>query len=137
MKNSFFAGREIPGETTTPGRREVDAGDVLIRGLVQQAQDVTNDERVCGELTIEANACLDTASGCGPLWGTFILANPAGKWLAAWIGQKTAGGVTIYATGYGTRAYQGLLANWTYTCLGQGPDTAFEIQGFIVKIFPA
>ena len=137
MKNAFFSGREFIVKTTVPGRTDTEAGDVLMRGLVQQARDVTDDERVCGELTIEANACLDADSRCGTLWGTFVLENPAGKWLAAWIGRKTAGGVTIYATGYGIRAYQGLLANWTYTRLGQDPDAPVDIQGFIVKTSPA
>ncbi len=135
--NVFFSGREIQGEIMNPGRTELDSGKAFLLGMAQRAQDVTDDERVSGELTIEANVCLDAATACGPMWGTFVLENPAGKWLAAWIGRKTASGITIYATGYGIRAYQGLLANWTYTRLGRDPDVPFEIQGFIVKTFPA
>jgi hypothetical protein len=131
--NAFFSGREIQGEVTNPGRTELEIGKAFLLGMTRRAQDMTDDERVSGELTIEANVCLDAVTACGPMWGTFVLENPAGKWLAAWIGQKTSQGVTIYAMGYGIGAYQDLMANWTYTRSGLDPQTPLMLQGFIVR----
>jgi len=128
----FFSGREIQGQVTNPGRTRLETGKAFLLGMTLRAQDLTDDERVSGELTIEANVCLDAVTACGPMWGTFVLENPAGKWLAAWIGRKTAGGSTIYAMGYGSGAYERLLANWTYTRQGQDPAYPIDIQGFIV-----
>ena len=132
-KNVFFSGIETSGVTIDPGTTGNDQGNVIIRGMNQKAQDTTNDDRVNGALTIETNACLDPATHCGPLWGTFTLENSGGKWLAAWIGQITAQGTTIYAMGYGVGAYKDLMANWTYTRIGADPQTPFNIQGFIVR----
>jgi len=132
-KNVFFSGMETSGEVTDPGWTEMEDGNLLIRGMVQRAQDTTNDERTNGELTIEANACLDPATSWGPLWGTFVLENPGGKWLAAWIGQKKSQGVTIFAMGYGVGTYEDLMANWTYTRQGEDPNAPFSIHGFIVQ----
>ncbi len=132
-KNAFFSGTEIAGEITNPGRTETDHDMVFLRGMVQQAQDKTGDSRMQGNLTIEVNACFYPATAQGPMWGTFTLENPGGKWLAAWIGQKTAQGVKIYAMGYGIGQYQDLMANWTYTRSGPDPQTPLTIRGFIVR----
>jgi hypothetical protein len=132
-KNVFFSGIETSGELINPGSTGTDQGNVYICGMIQRAEDITNDERVKGELTIETNAYLDPVTHWGPFWGTFILENPGGKWLAAWIGRITAQGATIYAMGYGIVAYKDLLANWTYTRIGPDPQTPFNIQGFIVR----
>lgn len=134
QKNVFFSGMETAGEITNPGSSQIEQGNLLVQRMVQTAQDITNDERVSGELTIETNACLNQAGTWGALWGTFVLQNPGGKWLAAWIGQKTTQGVTIYAMGYGAGTHAGLLANWTYTRLGTDSKMPFKIQGFIVKL---
>jgi len=131
--NVYFSGKETPGEMLKPGSTETEDGKTIIRGNVQRSQDITDDERIQGELIIETNACLDPASHWGTVWGTFVLMNPGGKWLAAWIGQITAEGVTIYAMDYGSGGYKGLMANWTYTRIGADPQTAFNIQGFIVR----
>jgi hypothetical protein len=131
--NVFFSGLETSGEMIDPGSTGNDQGNQTIRGMIQRAQDITNDDRVNGELTIETNAYLDPANHWGQLWGTFILENSGGKWLAAWIGHITAQGVTIYAMGYGIGAYKDLMANWTYTRIGLDMQTPFNIQGFIVK----
>jgi len=136
-KNVFFSGLETSGETIDPGSTGNDQGNQTIHGMIQRAQDLTDDERVNGHLSIETNACLDPATQYGPLWGTFILENSGGKWLAAWIGHITAQGVTIYAMGYGIGAYKDLMANWTYTRIGLNPQTPFNIQGFIVKTMHA
>jgi hypothetical protein len=131
--NAFFSGLETSGEMIDPGSTGYDQGNQTIHGMIQRAQDVTNDERVDGELTIETNAYLDPANHWGQLWGTFILENSGGKWLAAWIGHITAQGVTIYAMGYGIGAYKDLMANWTYTRIGSDSQTPFNIQGLIVR----
>jgi len=131
--NVFFSGIETPGEMIDPGSTENDQGNVYIRRMIQRAQDITNDERINGELIIEANVCLDPSTHWGSLWGTFTLENSGGKWLAAWIGQITAQGTTIYAMGYGVGSYKDLMANWTYTRIGPDPQTPFNIQGFIVR----
>jgi len=135
-KNVFFSGIETPGEMINPGSTENDQGEAIIRGMIQRARDITSDDRVNGELTIEANACLDLRTHEGTLWGTFILENPGGKWLAGWIGQVTAQGTTIYAMGYGVGAYKDLMANWTYTRIGSDPQIHFNLQGFIVRTIP-
>lgn len=132
-KNVFFSGIETSSETLDPGRTGTEGGNIFLHGMVQRAQDITNDERTKGELTIETHACLDPATLCGPMWGTFVLTNPGGKWLAAWIGQKTTQGATIYAMGYGSGAYRDLMANWTYTRKGEDQSVPFNIQGFIVR----
>ena len=132
-KNVFFTGKETPGEMIEPGSTETVDDKIIIRGNVQRAQDITDDERVQGELIIETNACLDPRTLWGPVWGTFVLANPGGKWLAAWIGQITAQGVTIFAMAYGSGWHEGLMANWTYTRIGADPQKPFNIQGFIVR----
>jgi len=132
-KNAFFSGVESPGEITTPGQTGTEGDMLLIRGMVQHAQDNTDDSRTQGNLTLEANACLDPATSLGPLWGTFTLENPGGKWLAAWIGQKTARGTVIHAMGYGMGTYKDLMATWTYTRIGPDPQTPLKIRGFIVR----
>lgn len=132
-KNVFFSGIETTGAMISPGSTGTDQGNVYINGMIQRAQDITDDDRIKGELIIETNACLDPATHWGPLWGTFILENSGGKWLAAWIGQITAQGATIYAMGYGVGSYRDLMANWTYTRVGSDPQTPFNIQGFIVR----
>ncbi len=136
-KNVFFHGIETCGEIIDPGLTETDHGNILIRGIIQRAQDITNDERVNGELTIDSNIYLDPPASKGSLWGTFVLQNSRGKWLAAWIGKKTIQGETIYAMGYGAGIYEGLLANWTYTRSTPDPQTPFHVQGFIVRITQA
>jgi hypothetical protein len=132
-KNVFFHGIETYGDIINPGLTETEHGNILIRGIIQRAKDTTTDERVNGEITIEVNACLDPAASQGSLWGTFVLQNPGGKWLAALIGKKNIQKETIYAMGYGAGMYEGLLANWTYSRSASEPETQYHIQGFIVS----
>lgn len=132
--NDFFSGKEIAGEIIHPGLTEIDQSKISISGMVQRAHDSTDDERVKGDLTIVTNAQLDPATRCGPIWGTFILSNSGGSWLAAWLGRISAHGSKIYAMGYGVGEYESLMANWTYTRTGKDPQTPFDIQGFIVKV---
>lgn len=133
QNNVFFSGTGMSGEIIHPGRTDTEGGSLLIRRMVQRAQEITSDDRTNGDLTIETNACLDPATCHGPLWGTFILENSGGKWLAAWIGQKTTRGATIYAMGYGVGEYNGLMANWTYTRYREDQHAPFDIHGFIVR----
>jgi hypothetical protein len=131
--NSFFSGTEILGSLIHPGSVTTENGKTILHGIIQQAQDSTNDERASGDLTIETNTYMDAACTRGLLWGTIVMENPYGKWFAAWIGQKTSQVVMIYAMGYGIEAYQGLMANWTYSQPTQHQQNQLNIQGFIVR----
>ena len=129
-----FAGTETMGAVMTPGSTTQENGRLIIRGMVQQAQDAVTDPRVSGDLTIEVNAYFDASTFSGPMWGTFILENNRGKWLCAWIGQRTAqGDSTIDAWGYGVGEFEGLMAHWNYARQNLDPNSPFAIQGYISK----
>ncbi len=129
-----FTGTEQIGAIMNPGSTTQENGRLIIRGMVQQAQDDTSDSRLSGDLTIEVNAWFDASTFSGPMWGTFILENKTGKWLSAWIGQRTAQGVsTLDAWGYGVDGYEGLMAHWKYVRQNPDPNAPFTIKGYLTK----
>lgn len=129
-----FTGTERLGAVINPGSTIQENGRLIIRGMVQQAQDDVSDPRLCGDLTIDANAWFDVTTFSGPMWGTFILENKSGKWLCAWIGQRTSNGVTtLEAWGYGVDEYDSLQAHWNYTRQNPDPNAVFTIKGYIME----
>jgi len=126
-----FTGTETLGAIIDPGSTTQENGRLVIRGMVQQAQDNVTDPRVSGDLTIEINAYFDASTFSGPMWGTFILKNNGGKWLCAWIGQRSVKGVsTLDAWGYGADGYEGLMAHWNYVRHSSDPNDPFTIKGY-------
>jgi hypothetical protein len=129
-----FTGIEQMGAVVNPGSTAHENGRLIIRGMVQQAQDSVTDPRLSGDLTIEVNAWFDAATFSGPMWGTFIMENKNGKWLCAWIGQRTAEGKsTLEAWGYGIDRYEGLTAHWNYVRQDPDPNAPFSIDGYVMK----
>jgi len=129
-----FEGIERMGAVINPGSTTQENGRFIIRGMFQQAQDEVTDPRLSGDLTIEVNAWFDGATFSGPMWGTFILENNGGKWLSAWIGQRTAAGVsTLEAWGNGIDGYEGLLAHWNYVRQNPDPNAPFTVNGYVTK----
>ena len=62
-----FTGTEYMGAVIHPGTTTQEGGRLKIRGLVQLAQEVTTDDRVSGENTIEINANFDAATFSGTM----------------------------------------------------------------------
>jgi hypothetical protein len=123
------------GAIISPGSTTQENGRLIIRGMVQQAQDDVIDSRLSGDLTIEVNAFFDASTLSGPMWGTFILENKDGKWLCAWIGRRTAQGASMLeAWGYGVEEYEGLIAHWNYARQDPDPNAPFAIKGTITEV---
>ena len=131
---SFFTGIEKMGPVINPGSTTHENGRLVIRGMLQQAQDDGSDPRVSGDLTIEANAYFDSSTLSGPMWGTFFLENKVGKWLCAWTGERTARGESsIEAWGLGALGFAGLKAHWNYGRQDPDPNAPFAIKGYITE----
>ena len=129
-----FTGIEQPGAVINPGSTSQEGGRTIIRNMVQQAHDDASDPRVSGDLTIEVNAWFDASTFSGPMWGTCVLKNDAGKWLCAWIGQRTPQGVsTLEGWGLGVEAYDGLMAHWNFLRQNPDPNAPYGFEGYIVK----
>ncbi len=128
-----FTGTERMGAVINPGSTSQEYGRLIIRNMVQEAQDQVSDPRLSGDLTIEVNAWFDASTLSGPMWGTFVLKNDGGKWLCAWIGHRTAEGFSaIDAWGCGVDAYDGLMAHWNYARQSPDPTAPFSVVGYIV-----
>ncbi len=129
-----FTGTERMGAVIDPGSAVQEEGRLIIRNMIQQAQDEATDPRLSGDLSIELNASFDASTLAGPMWGTFVLKNNQGRWLCAWIGQRTTEGVsTLEAWGQGIDAYDGLMAHWSYVRRDANPSAPFAIEGSIRK----
>jgi hypothetical protein len=127
-----FTGSERMGAILDPGTRAQEGRWLIILNMVQQARDDASDPRLSGELTIEVNAWLDAATLAGPMWGTFIIKNSAGRWLCAWIGKRTAEGTSsLEAWGYGAEGYAGLMAHWKHLRPNPDPNAPSSIKGYI------
>lgn len=132
-----FTGIERLGSVINPGSTTQENGRLIIRGMVQQAQDDVTDPRLSGDLTIDVNAWFDASTFSGPMLGTFILENKNGKWLCAWIGRRTPnGGSTLEAWGVGLDQYDSLQAHWNYTRQNPDPNAAYTIKGYILQAKP-
>lgn len=81
-------------------------GNIHIRGMVLQCEDVASDPRVTGSNTVMMNANWDTNS-LGPMWGTWRLVNEGGVWEGTWEGMMTTSGSQIHITGKGQGSYEG------------------------------
>ncbi len=130
-----FTGTERMGAVIDPGSTSQEHGRLIIRNMVQEAQDEVTDPRLRGDLTIELNAWFDASTLSGPMWGTFVLKNDNGKWLCAWIGQRTVQGASaLEAWGYGVDAYDGWMARWRYARQDPDPTAPCVIEGYIVRV---
>ncbi len=129
-----FSGTETFGPVLNPGTMVLhDDGQLMIRGLVQQAHDENTDGRVTGDITLEINTNFDAATFSGQMWGTAHLKNAGGEWIITWVGRRTPEGHSdIQAVGRGVGGYEGLQARWNYTRSNPDPNAPMAITGFIL-----
>ena len=65
-------------------------GKIYITGWKIQADDITNDPRTTGKMTVVQHSIWsDDAYNLGPAWGTGQLVNDKGCWDIVWHGQRT------------------------------------------------
>ena len=132
--STSFTGVETFGPVIDPGTVTPKGDMLIIRGLVQIAEDANTDPRVSGENIIEINANFVAATFSGPMWGKAHLKNASGEWDVTWVGKRTPEGhSSIRAWGRGEGGYKGLFATWKYTRSNPDPNAPMDISGFILE----
>lgn len=81
-----------PGQWTYPG------GNIHVRGMVMQYQEVSDCHQMAGINTVTMNANWD-ANYAGSIWGTAeMVTDGGGAWESTWTGRTYADGSSEYRT---------------------------------------
>ena len=122
-------GWEIPTAILDPGVWTNPGGNIHVRGMVMQYQEVSDCPQLAGINTVTMNANWN-ANYAGPIWGTAeMVTDDGGVWQSTWTGKTYADGRSEYrAVGHGVAgSVQGLHMNlsaangqWMATILNPG-----------------
>lgn len=128
---TYCTGWEIPLEVLDPGVWTYPGGNIHVRGMVMQYQEVSDCPQLAGINTVTMNANWD-ANYAGPIWGIAqSVTVDGGVWESTWAGKTYADGSSEYRTvGHGVAgSVQGLHmklsatnGQWTATILDPHGD---------------
>ena len=116
-----------------------DDGVWHFRDGVHPCTDVTNDNRMTGEMEVIVNLNYKFTDFpvlfCGPMWDKVNLENEGGHWEGTWVGVRTAlegySIIRVVLRGYG--GYEGLQAQASYIRSSPDPTVPYDIVGVIIE----